>query len=92
LINSDLDGAIADYDKAIALNPNYAHPYAARGLTLLNIGKDQEAEQDFKKAIDLNPSLKPLIEKLADEISRSETLRRSPDFFQLRDRIQCVLR
>ena len=31
--DGDLNGAIKEYDKAIALNPNYAGPYYARGLS-----------------------------------------------------------
>jgi Tfp pilus assembly protein PilF len=34
-------------------------------------GNDQDAEQDFKKAIELDPELKPTIEKQASEIKQT---------------------
>jgi Tfp pilus assembly protein PilF len=37
-------------------------------LLRLRQGKDQEAEQDFKKAFELDEQLKPEVEKLANEI------------------------
>ena len=67
----DLDGAIADYTKAIEIDPRNAEAYKNRGLALLTKGRDQEAEQDFKKAIELDPKLKPTIEKQASEIKEA---------------------
>jgi tetratricopeptide (TPR) repeat protein len=56
----DLDGAIADYTKAIEVDPKSARSYENRGLALLTKGRDQEAEQDFKK-----------IEKQASDIKQA---------------------
>ena len=49
--------AIADYDKAIELDPNFAEAYYARGLTYRELGKEEEAKKDFKKAQELDPTL-----------------------------------
>jgi tetratricopeptide (TPR) repeat protein/S1-C subfamily serine protease len=49
-------GAIADYDKAISLNPNYADAYNNRGNTRKALGDKQGAIADYDKAISLNPN------------------------------------
>jgi len=51
---NDLDGALADYEEAIRLDPNYAIAYNNRGLVLKRKGK-KEALADFDEAIRLNP-------------------------------------
>lgn len=52
----DLDGAIADYDKAIALKPDYAYAYNNRGNARGKKGDDDGAIADFTKAISLIPN------------------------------------
>ena len=50
----DYKGAIADYTKAISLNPKYAAAYSQRGVVLINVVKDEKnAVKDFQKAADL---------------------------------------
>ncbi|MEL7079523.1 MAG: tetratricopeptide repeat protein, partial [Cyanobacteria bacterium J06582_2] len=51
----DTLGAIADYSKAIELNPDLAEAYVNRGNAYLNLGEYQEAIADYNKAIELNP-------------------------------------
>jgi tetratricopeptide (TPR) repeat protein len=53
----DLQGAIADLDKAIAINPQYADAYNNRGLTYKALREYQKAIADYNKAIVLNPKL-----------------------------------
>jgi tetratricopeptide (TPR) repeat protein/S1-C subfamily serine protease len=47
--------AIADYDRAITLNPKYAYAYNNRGLAKSDIGQQKEAFADYDRAIALNP-------------------------------------
>jgi tetratricopeptide (TPR) repeat protein len=51
----DVRGAIADYTKAIALNPNYPIAYYRRALSKEQIGDRQGAMADYSRTIDLNP-------------------------------------
>ena len=46
--------AIAAYQKALDLDPNYAVAYNNRGLTYRDLGQHQAALADFGRAIDLN--------------------------------------
>ena len=41
--------------EAIQINPNFAEPYHNRGLTKSNLGKYEEAIEDFDKAIQIKP-------------------------------------
>ena len=49
----DYKGAIADYDKAIQLKPNFAEAYAARGAAKYSLGRTGEAKQDLQTALKL---------------------------------------
>jgi tetratricopeptide (TPR) repeat protein len=53
----DLQGAIADLDKAITINPQYAEAYNNRGLTYKALKDYQKAIADLDKAIVLNPKM-----------------------------------
>jgi tetratricopeptide (TPR) repeat protein len=52
----DQDKAIADFNKAIQLNPNDAVAYSNRGLAWNKKGDQDKAIADFNKAIQLNPN------------------------------------
>jgi tetratricopeptide (TPR) repeat protein len=56
-LQGDLQGAIADSSKAIELNGKEPYPYCTRGLALLELGKEAEAQKDFDRFVQLNPSL-----------------------------------
>ena len=47
--NGDYDKAIADYTKAIELNPDYAEAYYNRGLAYSRKDEDDKSDADFKK-------------------------------------------
>jgi len=47
--------AIADFTKAIELNPKYAMAYNNRGSLLMNENRKDEALSDFNKSIELDP-------------------------------------
>ena len=49
----DYYGAIADYTKAIEINPNYAKAYSYRGISKENLGDLNGACADWKKAAEL---------------------------------------
>jgi tetratricopeptide (TPR) repeat protein len=48
--------ALADFDKAIELDPSYDWAIAHRGETYRQMGRYEEALADFGKAIELDPS------------------------------------
>ena len=48
-------GAIADYDRAIAINPQYANAYLNRGNAKSALGNKQGAIGDFDQVIAINP-------------------------------------
>jgi tetratricopeptide (TPR) repeat protein len=52
--SEQLDEAIADFDRAIELNPDLARSYHLRGLAKEKQGNDAEAIVDFEKAIELD--------------------------------------
>src|SRR5947208_1627865 len=51
----DLDGAMADFSRAIELDRHYAAPYFNRGLVRRRKADYDGAITDFSKAIELNP-------------------------------------
>ncbi len=53
----DKQGAIADYDRAIKINPNFAVVYLNRGAIKLDLGDKQGAIADYDRAIKINPNL-----------------------------------
>ncbi|MBD2015204.1 CHAT domain-containing protein [Microcoleus sp. FACHB-53] len=48
------DEALADFDRAIELDPNYAFAFASRGETYRLLGQYDKALADFDRAIDLD--------------------------------------
>ena len=61
--------AIADFDKAIHLEPGFADAYSNRGITKALLNRMPEAKQDLRTALRLaeqagNQQLKAAIEKV----------------------------
>jgi len=56
-INNDLQGAIAAFDRALEIDPDYAHAHNNRGLVLIRFGKYPEALSSLDEAIRLDPRL-----------------------------------
>ena len=53
----DAEGAITDFDKAIAINPEFAEAYYNRGRAKETFGEKEAAQADFQKAKALNPDI-----------------------------------
>jgi len=49
----DHDGAIADFTKAIEINPNFAQAYASRGVSREAKGDGSGAKSDYSKSIQI---------------------------------------
>jgi tetratricopeptide (TPR) repeat protein len=54
---SDLTKAIAAYDEAVRLDPNFAIAWFNRGLALQAAGRGAEAEASFQRARQAGPRL-----------------------------------
>jgi len=48
--------AIESYNKAIALEPNYASTYNRKAVALSNLGRYEEAIQCYDKVLEINPN------------------------------------
>jgi len=46
--------ALTDYNKTLAMKPDYAEAYFNRGQLMMDLKKDEEAKKDFSRAIGLN--------------------------------------
>lgn len=66
----DFAGALADYNRAITLNPDFLEAYLQRGLLNLSQGREAEARRDFDQCMNLNPDAKPLIEARVRQVEQ----------------------
>jgi Flp pilus assembly protein TadD len=55
----DLEGAISQFRAAINSSPNYAAAHFELGMALRQLGKTEEAHEEFRKATELDPRLTP---------------------------------
>ncbi|MGI8467231.1 MAG: TonB family protein [Pyrinomonadaceae bacterium] len=55
MVKGEYDLAVADYDKAIELNPKNASSYLSRGLSYYNKNSYDLAISDYNKGIELSP-------------------------------------
>jgi Flp pilus assembly protein TadD len=73
-----LELAVSAFTAALELDPGIAEAYGNRGLALMALGKDAEAQADLKKAMELKPDLKKELERrtgLAKELTRVSAAR-----------------
>ena len=54
--NGSYESAIADYNRAIELDPGFAEAHYDRGSSFYELGSYEEALADLTRAIDLNPN------------------------------------
>jgi tetratricopeptide (TPR) repeat protein len=73
LARGDLSGAIADLDRAILLNPNFAVAYNNRCLTYSGLKDYDRAIADCDQAIKLNPNLAAAFVNRCNAWGRRET-------------------
>ena len=52
----DYKGAVADYNQALRINPNYALAYSNRGVARSELGDNQGAVADYNQALGINPN------------------------------------
>jgi Flp pilus assembly protein TadD len=80
----DFVGAIADYDRAVALNPGDASTYGHRGAARDGKRDYEGAIADFNKAIDLIPNFPAAIANRAWRNSTKEWIKRLKQIFRTR--------
>lgn len=56
-LQQNFAAALVDLDRAIALSPNHIAALSGRALTLLGLGRTDDARAALAKALDLNPWL-----------------------------------
>jgi tetratricopeptide (TPR) repeat protein len=54
LDRSETQGALADYARAITLDPRHARGYSGRGMAYYRLGRPTEALKDFNRALELD--------------------------------------
>ncbi len=69
----DLTAALADFNKSIELQPGMAFTYLERGVTLMLLGRDEEAEKDFSKVLTQNPEYKTTVDHRRAEAKQQRT-------------------
>ncbi|OGT46621.1 MAG: hypothetical protein A3E82_09740 [Gammaproteobacteria bacterium RIFCSPHIGHO2_12_FULL_38_11] len=75
------DEAMNAYQKALALNENYAEAHTNIGILLTALEKENEAIYHLKKAIIINPDLSPALNQLADIYLRQGKYADARDLF-----------
>jgi len=55
----DVDGAIAQFRSAVSSSPDYGQAHYQLGLALRQKGASEESSNEFRRAAELDPQLKP---------------------------------
>ncbi|WP_342070180.1 tetratricopeptide repeat protein [Yoonia algicola] len=54
-LSQDYDAALVDLDRALELVPNHIAALSGKGLTLLELGRNEEAQAALRAAVEMNP-------------------------------------
>lgn len=60
------DGAEREFQRAIELNPNYAHAHQEYSLYLSAVGRNADAEAEMKRAVQLDPTSQSIGKDVGD--------------------------
>jgi tetratricopeptide (TPR) repeat protein len=87
MAKGDFAGALADYNKAIKLKPDYVDAYIGRGGAEYKNGNPQSALADYNKAIELKPDLNqpPDLARTPEAIVTNETASQALALFKAKD-------
>ena len=70
-LRQDFDAALIDLDRALAIVPNHIAALSGKGLTLMGLGRHDEAQAVLRSAVEMNPWLQEralLVEPLGQDI------------------------
>ena len=81
------DEALADFSRAVALDPSNASVAAERGMTYREMSRYDEALADFSRAIELDPSNAFSSRRTRYDLPGDEPLRRGAGRLQPRHRV-----
>jgi Flp pilus assembly protein TadD len=73
----ELAAALDDFNKTIGLGPPMPEAYLERGVTLVLLGKEAEAEKDFEQCVKIEPRMKAAVENRRAE-AKKEAGKKSP--------------
>lgn len=70
-LRQDFEAALVDLDLALAIIPNHIAALSGKGLTLMGLGRHDEAQAVLREAVEMNPWLQEralLVEPLGQDI------------------------
>ncbi len=67
----DFASALVDLDRALEIVPNHIAALSGKGLTLMGLGRNEEAQEALRAAVEMNPWLQErslLIEPIGTDL------------------------
>lgn len=80
--HQDAPGALADFDRAVALDARLARLHRDRGLALAALGRAQEAEAELRAALDLDRSDPANLDELYEFLARADRFAEAQEIAQ----------